>query len=128
MDWERKAIHGDLSSELRELPLRVLLVEHDPDDAELCRSPLPPADSATQIDLASTPDNFLRLLNQNTYDVILSDFRIPGWSGMDALQLLRSEGKTTPFLLVTGTLGDEMAVSCIRQGVSDYVLKDRLAL
>jgi two-component system cell cycle sensor histidine kinase/response regulator CckA len=109
-------------------PLRVLLVEHDPDDAELCISALRGADATTHIDLVCTPDNFLRHLKESAYDVILSDFRIPGWSGMDVLKLLRHEGKTIPFLLVTGTLGDEMAVTCIREGVSDYVLKDRLAL
>ena len=108
--------------------MRVLLVEHDPDDSELCISALRAADSSTHIDLVSNPEDFLRHLQQNTYDVVLSDYRIPGWSGMDVLQLLRDEGKTTPFLLVTGTLGDEMAVACIREGVSDYVLKDRLAL
>jgi two-component system cell cycle sensor histidine kinase/response regulator CckA len=112
----------------RERLLRVLLIEHDPDDAELCISALRAADASTQIDLVSNPEDFLRHLNQNAYDVVLSDYRIPGWSGMDVLQLLRKQGKTTPFLLVTGTLGDEMAVSCIREGVSDYVLKDRLAL
>jgi len=109
-------------------PLRILLVEHDPDDAHLCMNTLRGMDVPAHVDLVAKPEDFQRLLRENTYDVVLSDFRIPGWSGMDALALLRREGKTIPFLLVTGTLGDETAVSCIREGVSDYVLKDRLAL
>jgi hypothetical protein len=109
-------------------PLRVLLVEHDSDDAELCLKALLAADPTTQVTVVCTPESYLSLLREHPYDVILSDYGIPGWSGMDALQLLRKEEKATPFLLVTGNLGDETAVSCIRQGVSDYVLKDRLAL
>jgi PAS domain S-box-containing protein len=105
---------------LREGTLRVLLVEHDPDDAELCISALHAAEITVQVDVVCSPESYLRFLRLHTYDVVLSDYRIPGWSGMEV--------KTTPFLLVTGTLGDEMAVNCIRQGVSDYVLKDRLGL
>jgi PAS domain S-box-containing protein len=113
---------------LREGSLRVLLVEHDPDDARLCIRALHASKATTRVDVVCSPETFLRHLHQHTYDVVLSDYSIPGWSGMDALHLLRSKGKTTPFLLVTRTLGDEAAVSCIRQGASDYVLKERLCL
>lgn len=107
--------------------LHVLVVEHDPDDIDLNLAALRNGGFTVDADVASTPAEFLRFLKQKAYDIVLSDYRIPGWSGMDALRLLRQEGKTIPFLLVTGTLGDETAVSCIQQGVTDYVLKDRLA-
>jgi two-component system cell cycle sensor histidine kinase/response regulator CckA len=110
-----------------ERALRVLLVEHEPTDVELCTAALRGAGYALQIDVVATPENYVHQLDARTYDVVLSDFNIPGWSGMDALRLLRDAGHETPFLLVTGALGEEVAVSCIQQGVSDYILKDRLA-
>ena len=60
------------------------------------------------------------------YDAILSDYRLPGFSGMEAFQLLQRSGQEIPFILVTGLLGEEAAVECIRLGMTDYVLKDRL--
>jgi PAS domain S-box-containing protein len=110
-----------------EKPLRVLLVEHEPTDIELCTKALRDAGYSLQLDIAATPDEFAHHLDSCAYDVVLSDYNIPGWSGMDVLHLLREKGKETPFLLVTGALGEETAVSCIQQGVSDYILKDRLA-
>jgi len=110
-----------------EKPLRVLLVEHEPTDVELCTKALRAAGYSLQIDVVSTLDDFARHLDSSVYDVVLSDYNIPGWSGMDVLHLLREKGKEMPFLLVTGALGEETAVSCIQQGVSDYILKDRLA-
>jgi PAS domain S-box-containing protein len=110
-----------------EKPLRVLLVEHEPTDVELCTKALRDAGYSMQLDVVSTPEEFARRLDSSPYDVVLSDYNIPGWSGMDVLHLLREKGKDMPFLLVTGALGEETAVSCIQQGVSDYILKDRLA-
>ena len=108
-------------------PLRVLLVEHEPTDVELCAAALRGAGYLLQMDVVASPGDYARQLDSHKYDVVLSDYNIPGWSGMDALRLLREKRKETPFLLVTGALGEETAVSCIQQGVSDYILKDRLA-
>jgi PAS domain S-box-containing protein len=66
-------------------------------------------------------------VTQNSFDAVLSDYRLPNWNGLDALSALRAVGNDTPFILITGTLGEEAAVECIKQGVSDYVLKDNLA-
>jgi PAS domain S-box-containing protein len=110
-----------------EKALRVLLVEHEPTDVELCTKALRDAGYSLHIDVVTTPAEFSRQLETRTYDVVLSDSNIPGWSGMDVLHLLRRTRSEMPFLLVTGALGEETAVSCIQQGVSDYILKDRLA-
>src|SRR5579862_7535518 len=110
-----------------ERALRVLLVEHEPTDVELCVAALRGAGYFLHVDVVATPTDYSRNLDTQTYDVVLSDYNIPGWSGMDAFHLLRDKGKDMPFLLVTGALGEEVAVSCIQQGVSDYILKDRLA-
>jgi len=73
-----------------------------------------------------TAQEFVERLSAKAYDVVLADYRLPGWTGMDALELLRQQGKEIPFILVTGALGEEMAVECVKRGVADYILKDRL--
>ena len=110
-----------------ERALRVLLVEHEPTDVELCIAALRSAGYALQIDVVATPKDYVHQLDARTYDVVLSGYKLLGWSGMDALRMLRDNGSETPFLIVTTGVGEETAVSCIQQGVSDYVLKDRLA-
>jgi PAS domain S-box-containing protein len=106
---------------------KILIVEHDSSDAELYRRVLQRANGQFQIDMAASKEDYLARIRQSNYDVVLSDYRMPGWSGLEALAMLRSEGKDTPLLLVTSTLGDEVAVECMKKGVADYVLKDRLA-
>jgi two-component system, cell cycle sensor histidine kinase and response regulator CckA len=106
--------------------LRVLLLEQDPTDVELCGNTLRDAGYSLKIDVVATAAEFAHQLETCKYDVVLSDYKISGWSGIDALHLLRETGNNLPFLLVTKALGEETAVSCIQQGVSDYVLKDRL--
>ncbi|HEY2822278.1 MAG TPA: response regulator [Candidatus Acidoferrum sp.] len=107
-------------------PLRVLLVEHSPHDVELILSELRDAGFRVEPTLVETRDEFHRVLTKQSFDAVLADCQLPGWSGMDAFTELRSAGLDIPFLLVTGTLGEEAAVDCIKRGVNDYILKDRL--
>ena len=108
-------------------PLRVLLVEHSAADVELCLLELKRAGFEPLVHLAEAPEEFAEKLSRNSYDIVLADYRLPNWTGMEALELFQRLGKEIPFLLVTGTLGDEAAVECIKKGATDYVLKDRLA-
>ena len=108
-------------------PLRVLIVENSRPDADLILNQLEKAGFKVSADLVETAEEFSLRLGANTYDIILADYRLPNWTGMDALKLLRHLGQDIPFLLVTGTLGEEAAVECIKEGASDYVLKERLA-
>ncbi len=108
-------------------PLRVLMVEHNVADVELCLRELKMAGYEVQADVVAALEEFSERLSGNDYDVILADYRLPHWTGLEALAQLRQLGKDIPFLLVTGTLGEEVAVECIKQGVTDYILKDRLA-
>jgi diguanylate cyclase (GGDEF)-like protein/PAS domain S-box-containing protein len=101
-----------------------LFIEDDPADFELCIRELEKAGLEPIADLVRSPEEFCARLNAQIYDVILSDYRLPGWTGMDALEFLRQQGKNIPLILVTGALGEEMAVECVKRGVSDYVLKD----
>jgi PAS domain S-box-containing protein len=108
-------------------PLRVLLVEHSELDAELNLRELKKAGFRLTADIASTLEELDRLLKEKEYDIILADYRMPGWTGLDALSAIHDLKLDLPFVLVTGTLGEELAVECIKRGVTDYVLKDHLA-
>jgi len=110
-----------------ERPLRVLFVEDMPTDVKLCLRELKKAGFEVTEDVVQTPEEFLERIRAIPYDIILSDQRLPKWTGTEALECLQQEGKDIPFILVTGTLGEEAAVECIKKGASDYVLKDRLA-
>ncbi|MBI3668844.1 MAG: PAS domain S-box protein [Acidobacteria bacterium] len=108
-------------------PLRLLVVEHNVADVELCLRELKTAGYEVQADVVAAPEEYAERLRRSDYDIILADYRLPHWTGLEAFEQLRQLGKDIPFLLVTGTLGEEVAVECIKQGVTDYVLKDRLA-
>ncbi|MHB1796140.1 MAG: sensor domain-containing protein [Acidobacteriaceae bacterium] len=107
--------------------LRVLCVEDVPEDAELYLRVLQEAGYQVTADVVDTREKFAHKLESGSYDVVLSDYRMPGWSGAEALEILKQSAKNIPFLLVTGTIGEEAAVEFIKQGAADYILKDRPA-
>jgi two-component system cell cycle sensor histidine kinase/response regulator CckA len=109
------------------IPLRVLVVEHTMADAELNLQQLQRAGFQCRPHIVGTNEEFLNHLGRFHYDIVLAGNRLPGWTGMDALREIRKSGSEIPFILVTETLGEEVAVECIRQGVTDCVLKDHLA-
>lgn len=106
--------------------LRVLLVEDNPTDAELCLKLLRKSILEVRCDVVSRRDQFVERLRSATFDVILADYAMGNWTGMDALNSMHDEKKDIPFILVTGALGDQKAVECMKSGMADYVLKDRL--
>ncbi len=107
--------------------LRVLLVEDNPSDVELVLRELRRGGLDVLSDVAQTEEEFTQLVRAHSYQVILADYNLPQWRGMEALEVLRREGLDIPLILVSGALGDVTAVDCIKQGATDYVLKDRLA-
>jgi two-component system cell cycle sensor histidine kinase/response regulator CckA len=104
--------------------LRILLVEDNPDDVELCKRLLKRAFRNIHCDAVASREDFFSLLVKNAYDVILADYALGRWTGLDAFHLMRESGRDIPFILVTGALGDERAIDCIKSGIADYVLKD----
>ena len=124
---EEKASGSDPRTAAVSMPLRVLMLEDNPLDIELSLQELKKAGFKVQADTVDTEEGFAAKLRTGVYDLILSDFRIPAWSGIEAFHLLQQSGKDIPFILVTGTLGEEAAVDLIKEGVADYILKDRLA-
>ncbi len=107
-------------------PLRVLFFEDCAEDIELSLMALRFGGFEVTWDEAVTTGELTERARQVPYDAILSDYRMPRATGMDAFESLRAAGVQTPFLLVTGALGEEKAIECLNQGVADYVLKDRL--
>ncbi len=107
-------------------PLNLLLVEDNTDDAEIMLAQLRTAGFEVQARVVATETNFLAALTPEP-DVILCDYRLPGFSGAHALELLKARGLDIPFILVSGTIGEELATQFMRDGVADYLLKDRLA-
>jgi PAS domain S-box-containing protein len=108
------------------LPLSVLLIEDNPDDVALCLRVLGKAQLDLRCDVVERQEEFISKLSSTDYDVVLADYNLGSWTGMDALQIMRERGYRTPFILVTGALGEQKAVDCIKKGIADYILKDRL--
>ena len=109
------------------VPLRALCIEDNPADAALFLHELRKAGFEVCGDIVETPEELAERVRADGYDVVLADYRLPGWTGLDAVEILRREGADIPIILVTGSLGEESAVECLKQGMADYVLKDRLA-
>ena len=106
--------------------IRVLVLEDNSSDAQLLLHVLKRAGLAVEHDIVWRAEDFKQALSANHYDLVLGDFRLPGWTGADALQWMRASGCNLPFILVTSALGDEQAAACIKDGAADYILKDRL--
>ncbi len=108
-------------------PLRLLIVDDNADDLDHCLRDLRKSGIAFQADTVSTREAFRRKLREAPVDVVLSDYHMKGWTGMDALAMVKEICPDVPLILVTRTLGDEVAFECIKLGVTDYILKEHLA-
>lgn len=82
---------------------------------------------AASATIISAKPEFEAAIASEHFSAILACKSLPGWTGLDALHCLRASGDSTPFLLVTGVLSEEAAAQYVEQGLSDYILKDRLA-
>ena len=107
--------------------LRILILEDDPADAELEQRLLRTAGLDFTAVVVDTRPSYLAELAAFRPDVILADFALPGFSGTSALEMVQEQCPEVPFILLSGEIGDEAAVELIRQGATDYVLKDRPA-
>jgi signal transduction histidine kinase len=107
-------------------PLRVLIVEDQSSDAILLVHLLGQAGFAADWNRVETESEYLAHLEPEL-DIVLADYTLPQFSGLEALRLLRERGLNIPFILITGTTGEEAAVEALHLGADDYLLKDRLA-
>jgi len=108
-------------------PLRVLIVEDSEDDTILLVRALRRGGYAPVFERVETPAAMTAALNQQKWDIILSDFAMPSFSASAALALLKRSGLDLPFIIVSGAIGEETAVTAMRAGAHDYVMKGKLA-
>lgn len=107
--------------------LNVLHLEDDPDDASLIQSTLEAEGIACATTCVQTRDDFISALERGGIDLVLSDFSLPAFDGLSATEIVKARWPELPFILVSGTLGEELAIDALKSGATDYVLKERLA-
>jgi PAS domain S-box-containing protein len=108
-------------------PLRILLLEDDAHDAELIQELLETDHFVCKTTQVQTRAEFLAALTDGGIDLILADYQLPSFDGLSALKLAQSERPDLPFIFVSGTLGEEVAIEALKIGATDYILKRRLA-
>jgi len=107
--------------------LRVLLVEDSENDAVLIMRELRRGGYDPTVERVDTPESFQAALAKQTWDVVIADYAMPRFSGVSALRLLQAHDLDAPFIVVSGTIGEETAVATMKAGAHDYVMKDNLA-
>jgi len=105
--------------------IRILHLEDDPDDAFMVSRLLKKANLNCEIEVVDTRKKFEQSLVEFEPDIIISDHHIPSFDSMEALTMLKNSGSQIPFILLTGTVSEEYAIATMREGASDYLLKDR---
>src|SRR5271163_2403908 len=108
-------------------PLRILSIEDDPKDAELIQGLLDAEDIACEITRVDTQAAVLACLEQEGIDLILADYSLPSFDGISALKFAMKACPDVPFIFVSGTLGEEVAIEALKIGATDYVVKTRLS-
>lgn len=107
-------------------PLRILLVEDNPDDELLICRALKRGGLEIHTKRVETRDEFLGELDQFRWDLVIADYYLPNFGGMEALALLKARDLAIPFILISGTIGEDIAVESIHAGADDYLLKHNL--
>jgi two-component system cell cycle sensor histidine kinase/response regulator CckA len=108
------------------VPLRVLMIEDSEDDAALLVRELRRGDYDVQVERVDESSALEAAFQKQSWDLIISDFSMPHFSGLDALKLLRSKGCEKPFIFVSGAMGEETAVAALQDGAQDYLMKTNL--
>jgi len=106
--------------------LNLLLVEDSADDAELVLLALRRGGFQVRLVRVETAGAMAAALAAGPWDLVLSDYQLPGFGGLDALRVLQASGQDLPFILVSGAIGEEVAVAMVKAGAHDYVPKARL--
>ena len=106
--------------------LRFLLLEDSPLDAELAQAILTEGEINCQLIRVETGADFLTALETEDFDLILADYALPSFDGISALQIARNQCPEVPFIFVSAALGEELAIEALKNGATDYVLKQRL--
>ncbi|MFH2005900.1 MAG: PAS domain S-box protein [bacterium] len=111
---------------MTDAPLRILIIEDRPDDAELIGEELTRHGLTHTFERVETEEALRQRLSEETWDVILSDHALPGFGGRRALEVVQEMRSAAPFIALSGTIGEDIAVGYMRAGASDYVMKQNL--
>src|ERR1700744_745333 len=111
---------------LPQKPIRILYLEDEERDRELFQMALMAGRLNADLTYPTSRTEFEAALAGNRYDLIVSDFTLPAYDGMTALATAQSIQEQTPFIFLSGAIGEECAIECLRNGATDYVLKDRI--
>ena len=107
-------------------PLRILHLEDEAADRDLVRRTLEAEEITCDITTARSREEFEAALRRGPFDLILTDYTLPGYDGVSALRLAQQLHPEVPYIFVSGTIGEDLAIECVKRGATDYVLKDRL--
>lgn len=107
-------------------PVKILFAEDVPTDVEIAKRKLKKEGLDFTFRLVDTEEDFRRELKEFDPDVIISDYSMPSFDGMTALQIARSAEKFYPFIIFTGSMNEETAVACMKAGANDYVIKEQI--
>ena len=106
--------------------IRILLIEDYKFDAELVELELRDAGLEFEISKIDEKNEFKKLLDDFSPDIILADYKLPGWNALDALKFLKEKNYDIPLILVTGTQTEQVAIESMKLGAVDYIIKDNL--
>jgi len=107
-------------------PLRVLMVEDSEDDALLLARELRRNDYDVTFEQVDTPSAMIIALKKRMWDIVVADYVMPQFSGLEALKLMREAGLDLPFIIVSGKIGEDTAVAAMKAGAHDYIMKNNL--
>ena len=107
--------------------LKILHLEDSPHDAELIQSMLTAEGIKCDVAFVETREDFINAIGKDTFDLILADYSLPQFDGLSALEIATTKCPDVPFIFVTGAIGEDWAIECLKKGATDYVLKDNLS-
>jgi PAS domain S-box-containing protein len=108
-------------------PIRILYLEDDPRDLELLQATLESEGVSCNITRVESEQEFVTSLQRGGFDLILADYTLPSFDGISALKVTKQILPDVPFIFVSGTLGEEVAIEALKMGATDYVFKTRLS-
>jgi hypothetical protein len=107
-------------------PVQILLIEDSEDDKDLLLYEIKKGGINAKYLCIQTAEELKKALDQQDWDIILSDYSMPTFDGLTALRMLKDKGLETPFILISGTVGEDLAVEAMKAGAEDYIMKDNL--
>jgi signal transduction histidine kinase len=108
-------------------PLHILYLEDEQNDVELVKAKLEEEGFICDMNTVETRADFIAALEKDSFDIILADYKLPSFDGLSALTICIEKCSLVPFVFVSGSMGEELAIESLKSGATDYVLKQRLS-